>query len=311
MKRVVVLGGSGFFGGLIVERLRAAGLEPLAASRSSGELRIDANNPDDVRMNLKQRDLVIDAAGPFQKRNSALIEAARSIGFDIIDLSDSADYTAMIYQHEPPIRAAGIRVLTACSALSSVSAVALKLSGIERPVKISVYLQPASRFTASAGTVGSFLNSIEGRIRGFRFPQPIGERSGMTVKSVDAVTLPPVFQNLKTEFVVDAEFSELLRFKFVRGLLERFQSKALKLAHRIGETRGVLGFEVTATLRHKQLIFAGEKSYLLAVLPAVFAATAIAEGRFAPRGLVAPTDHVDPEMLMQASRAEGIEIIHG
>ena len=84
MKRVVVIGGSGFFGGLIAERLAAAGLQPIIASRSRGELRIDANNPEDLRNNLKGRDLVIDAAGPFQKRTPALIEAARTIGFDVI-----------------------------------------------------------------------------------------------------------------------------------------------------------------------------------------------------------------------------------
>ena len=67
MKRIIVLGGSGFFGHLIVERLRAAGMEPISASRSSGEMRIDANNPDDIRNNVKPRDLVVDAAGPFHQ----------------------------------------------------------------------------------------------------------------------------------------------------------------------------------------------------------------------------------------------------
>src|SRR6476646_1997879 len=126
MKRVVVIGGSGFFGRLIVERLTAAGLQPIAASRSWGELRIDANDPESLRASLKQRDLVIDAAGPFQKRTPALIQVARTIGFDVIDLSDSPEYTAMIYEQQAPILASGIRVLTACSSLSTVSALMLK-----------------------------------------------------------------------------------------------------------------------------------------------------------------------------------------
>ena len=109
MRRVVVLGGSGFFGRLIVERLSAAGLNPIAASRSSGELRIDANDADAIHANLKQRDIVIDAAGPFQTRTPALIQAARTIGFDLIDLSDSPEYTAMIYQQQAPIHPVGQR----------------------------------------------------------------------------------------------------------------------------------------------------------------------------------------------------------
>ena len=100
MKRVVVLGGSGFFGQWIVRRLIAAKLQPIVASRTRGELRIDANNADDLRKNLKARDLVIDCAGPFQKRNSALIETARTMGVDVIDISDSAEYTEMIYTED-------------------------------------------------------------------------------------------------------------------------------------------------------------------------------------------------------------------
>jgi len=63
VRRVVVLGGAGFFGRLIVERLGAAGLNPIVASRSHGELRIDANDGEALRANLKTRDIVVDAAG--------------------------------------------------------------------------------------------------------------------------------------------------------------------------------------------------------------------------------------------------------
>jgi hypothetical protein len=58
--------GAGFFGQLVVERLGKAGLQPIVASRTHGELRIDANNADDLKKNLKPRDLVVDCAGPFQ-----------------------------------------------------------------------------------------------------------------------------------------------------------------------------------------------------------------------------------------------------
>src|SRR4029077_1469713 len=155
MKRVVILGGSGFFGRLIAEGLAAAGVQPIVASRTRGELRIDADNPEDLRICLRPRDLVIDAAGPFQKRSPALINAARTIGFDLIDISDSPDYTAMVYQHEAPIQAAGIRVLPACSALSTVSAAVLKSYSVEEPRRLSAYLVPASRYTANPGTLAS------------------------------------------------------------------------------------------------------------------------------------------------------------
>lgn len=319
MKRVVILGGSGFFGRLIAERLYTAGLKPIVASRSWGELRIDANNPEDLRTKLKQRDLVIDAAGPFQTRTPALIEAARTMGFDIIDLSDSAAYTEMIYQHEAPIGAAGIRVLTACSSLSTVSAAVLKSSSVEATRRLSVYLMPASRHTATAGTMASLLASVEGGVRTFEFPAPLGHRGGITVKSVDSVTLPRIFPALRTtELVVDVQiFGANLglyaaaRWPGLRQFAERFRSTLLGITRRIGPTSGVLAYELASAAGHKYRIFTGEKCHMLAVIPAIEAALAIAGGRFPQRGLVPPTDHVDPAQLFDAVRKEGIETIAG
>jgi NAD(P)-dependent dehydrogenase (short-subunit alcohol dehydrogenase family) len=312
MKRLIVLGGSGFFGRLIVEKLAADGLQPIAASRSSGEIRIDANNPEDIRANLKQRDLVIDAAGPFQRRTPALIDAARTIGFDVIDLSDSPEYTAMVYERETPISAAGIRVLTACSSLSTVSAMIVKTSGIEQPRRLSVYLVPASRHTANPGSIKSFLSAVEGRSRSIRFAVPLGMRSGVTVKSVDSVTLPRLFSSLQTtELIVDSGNmigNFLLPYPGFRRLIERHLKAARAIAHLVGEKAGVLAFEVAATAKSKQVIFMGERTHMLAVIPAIEAARAIADGRLAARGLIPPTEHVDPFTFWDAVRREGISV---
>ena len=300
MKTIIVLGGSGFFGKLIVERLREAGLQPLVASRSSGDMRIDANNPDDLRVYLKQRDLVIDAAGPFQTRTPALIETAMRIGFDIIDLSDSPDYTAMIYERAAPIGAAGIRVLTACSTLSTVSAMVVKLAGIPEPRKLTVVLRPESRYTANRGAVESFLHSIE----------EVTPR-GMRMKTVDSVTLPRAFSTLQNaELIVDtgAAGNFFLQFASFRRLIRRYQSTAAKIARAIGRGEGIVRFEVSTMIRRKEQVFRGRKSYMLAVLPAVHAATAIAAGRFPHRGIVPPTEHVDSAHLLAAITKEGITI---
>ena len=62
---------------------------------------------------------------------------------------------------------------------------------------------------------------------------------------------------------------------------------------------------------NKYRIFSGEKSYLLAVIPAIHAAIAIAEGRFSRRGVVAATEQVEPNQLFDAARKEGITTIAG
>lgn len=313
MRRVIVLGGSGFFGRLIVERLGAAGLSPIAASRTHGEMRIDANDPEAIRANLKTRDIIVDAAGPFQNRTPALIQAARTMGFDLIDLSDSPEYTAMIYEQKAPIGASGIRVLTACSSLSTVSALMLKASGNDQPHRLSVYLVPASRHTANASTLTSFLSGIEGGSRKIHFPPPLGTRSGITVKSVDAITLPRVFPSLKTtEFVVDGGIpgmNILLRLKQMRDLASKHQVKLIKFARLIGPKQGILAFDIASALRRRQRIFIGENSYMLAVIPAIEAAIAIANGRFAPRGLVPPTEHLSVDAFLTAVARERIQMI--
>jgi NAD(P)-dependent dehydrogenase (short-subunit alcohol dehydrogenase family) len=313
MKRVVVLGGSGFFGRLIAEKLHRAELRPIVASRSQGDLRIDADNPTDIRSNLEPRDLVIDAAGPFQTRTPALIEAARTIGFDVIDLSDSPEYSSFIYDQAAPIQAAGIRVLTACSALSTVSALVLKSSGIDQPETLSAYLVPASRKTASLGTLTSVLASVEGERRTFRFPQPFGMRSGITARSVDKVTLPRLFSSLRTiELVIDLQVpgaNTLLRAKSFRWMLSRFQPMVVNITHRIGHSTGVLAYEITSAGRHTQTIFSGEQSYLLAVIPAVEAAKAIVSGRFPQRGVIPATEHIDLTRFTDAVRREGIAMV--
>lgn len=318
MKRVIVIGGSGFFGGLIVARLRAAGLEPIAASRTQGDLRIDVDRPEDLRANLQPRDLIVDAAGPFHKRTPALIDAARTIGFDVIDLSDSPEYTSLVYEREAPINAAGIRVLTSCSALSTLSAAVLKSTPVEHPRRLSVYLVPASRYTASPGTITAVLSSLLPASRTFQFPRPFGRRTGIGVKSVDSVTLPRLFPTLRTtDLYVDTQVPgmnlllQAARWPAVRRIIERHQRTILGMARRFGRSSGMIAFEIASQSAHKRYIFAGEKSYLVAVIPAVETAIAIANGRMKARGLVPPTEQIDAAYLLEAIRKERITLIAG
>jgi uncharacterized protein YbjT (DUF2867 family) len=312
MKRIVILGGNGFFGALIAEKLRSAGLEPVIASRTS-EMRIDANNRDDLRAHLRQRDLVIDAAGPFQTRNTALIEVASKVGFDVIDISDSADYSGTVYQQEAPIAAAGIRFLTACSSLSTVSAAVLNMSTIKQPRRVTAYLRPASRLTANRATMAAYFASITDRPRTVQFGDPLGRRRGLLAKTVDAVTLPKVFPTLRdVEFVVDTGIpgvNWLMRKPQARALAIKHEQKLIALSRKIGPKGGILAYEIAESGgRSKHQYFTGENTHLTAVIPAVLAAQVIAAGRFPHRGVVPPTQHVNAEALFEAFFKEGIAV---
>ena len=121
MRRVVVLGGLGLFGGAVVEQLRGLGISPLvAARRESADIQLDANDPHSVRAAFRAEDLVIDAAGPFQRRSMALLEAAVATGFDLIDINDNLSYAEQVLACESSVVQAGIRVLSSASSVSCI-----------------------------------------------------------------------------------------------------------------------------------------------------------------------------------------------
>ena len=184
----------------------------------------------------------------------------------------------------------------------------LRLSLVSCPV----YLLPATRHTANPGAVTSFFRGIEGGWRRLHFPQPVGNRSGITVKSVDAITLPRVFPSLQaTEFVVDSGMglTILMRSAMLRRLMEKYQSQMLKVAKSLGPKRGIIGYDIGSAVRRRQRVFVGENSYMIAVIPAIEAAIAIANGRFSHRGLVAPIHHLPLDTFLAAVEKERIQMI--
>ncbi|MBI3466309.1 MAG: saccharopine dehydrogenase NADP-binding domain-containing protein [Planctomycetes bacterium] len=335
MRRIVVLGGRGFFGRAIVELLRAAGEVPLVASRSAeADVPVDVEEPVSLRTALRTHDVVIDTVGPFQDRSTALVEAALDIGFDLVDISDSIAYVGKIDRLRADIEARPIRLLTACSAMSAITAAMIKLSGVEKPVRVTGFIAPATRYTANSATAVSLLRSIGQPIQVWRdgglvtefgwltrrtleLPPPLGRIRGYLVETVDSLTLPRLWPTLRTaEYYVDARvpgmntaFLLAARVPAIRSLLERTRAVGLVLARRLGYRRGGLAYEIqTADETVTRCTIAGERSYLIPIIPAVLAARALANGRFAYQGLVPPNRHVDLKELAQFFDLYGITV---
>ncbi len=337
MRRIVVLGGLGFFGGLALQRLRADGASPLTAARRPGaDLQVDVEDPASLRTALRPGDVALDAVGPFQTRTTALVEAALEIGFDLVDIADSLDYIEKLYALRSQIDARGIRVLTACSSISSISAALVRLSGLEHPVRVTGFLAPASRYSANPGTAGSLLCSVGrpirvlrdgqlvtrpgwGESRAFTLPPPIGRVHGRLFESADSLTLPAIWPNLRTvDFYVDSRvpglntvFALAVRWPVLRRTLERLQTPGLALARLLGSPAGCLAYEIEAAggAFARFALIARERGYFTPIVPAVLAARAIAEGRFAPAGLVPPDRHVHPEELVAYLDSIGVRCL--
>ncbi len=341
IRRIVVIGGTGFFGRAAVELLRAEGMALLLAARGSGrdggtppDLRVDAEDPVALRRALLEGDIVLDAAGPFQERSAALIETALDVGCDVIDLSDSLGHFLKVETLRTRIEVKGIRVLTSCSSVTTLLAALVRASGVRDPARVSVYLSPASRVTATAGTGGALRNSLVRPIqilrggslvpaRGWResrvflMPPPIGRGRGYLMESIHAATLPRIFPTLRdADFWVDSRvpglnrvFCLLARVPAVAARLARAGRRSMSLARAFGSTAGGMLAEIEdgSGAVTQARVFAPRRSYLAAVAPAVLAIRAIASGRFTERGLVSHDRHVDPDELIAYLGRLGIE----
>jgi hypothetical protein len=334
MKRVIVLGGSGWFGRSIVEQLKQLGIDAVPASRGAGSrLRIDAEKAESLRSSLRKGDLVIDATGPFHTRSTALLNAAMEIGCDLIDINDDLVYAQQVAALEPRIESAGIRVLSSASTVSAVAAAMVRQSGIAAPVRVSGFLAPAARHSANAGAALSLLRSVgrsisvwrDGRWqsafgwtepRRFAMPRPVGPVTGRLFETADALWLPRIWPSLREVDVrVDARAPGANRLLQLAGKSNRFHRLVERQVHwgawlcrKLGRTAGGVGYEIENSRRdvRRFALVSKESSYLSAIAPAVLAAQAIVEDRYPRHGLITPERHVEPADLFRYLEGLGI-----
>jgi uncharacterized protein YbjT (DUF2867 family) len=335
VRRVVVLGGTGFFGRAAMGLLRDAGIPARAAARRSAGLALDAEDPASLRRALRPGDVVLDAAGPFQARTPALAEAAIELGCDVVDIADASAYVRSVLALGERAAQAGVRLLPACSTCSAVSSAMVEWSGLPHPVRLTAFLVPATRRTATAATAASLLAGL-GRpipvlrdgavreVRGFtearRWPAgtPLGARRGWIFDTPDGDLLPLSHPGIATaEVFVDPNVPGLAgalalaaRVRPLRDAMARTIPAALPLVRLLGREHGGFGCEVEdasgAVVR--LVLTAGREAYRLAVIPAVLAVRSILEGRMGGPGIVPPHVQVDAAELLRTLRASGFEL---
>jgi hypothetical protein len=327
MRRVLVLGGLGHFGRTAVDELRRIGVRAMTASRrSEADLKIDANDASSIRQSVHKGDVVLDAAGSFHERSTALIEAAAEINFDIIDLNDDLGYAERVIALEPQIDAAGIRVLSSASSVSAVAAAVVRHSGIDLPVRVTAFLAPASRYTANVGSTESLWRSVgrpvrilaDGALttrvgwtetRPFTMPRPVGRISGHLFESADAVNLPRSWPSIRdvTMYVdsntlgVNSLLTMAAHSEPLRELMQQKVEWGAWLAKKLGSPAGGIGYEIEAANGRvvRYAIVAAAKSFLTAVAPALIATRNIAADKFAADGLVPPDRQTEPSTLFE------------
>lgn len=337
MTRIVVLGGRGFFGRAAIQLLREMGHVPLAAARSPGaDLVLDAEDGDVLRRTLAEGDVVLDAAGPFQARTTALVEAALDIGFHVVDLADALPFAERVVALRERIDAAGVAICPSASTVSAVTAALVRMSGIDAPTRISGFLVPAARHTAVEASSASLMGSVGRRVRVWEDGR-MTERDGWTTRrratdvpafgtldghlfeSADALFLPLAFPMLRAVAShvdtrvpgLNAVLSAAARVPPLLAAVKRMRRLALPLTRRFGRADGGYAVEVEgAKGRIARVVLASSgPGYLTAVAPAVLACRALAEGTFARRSLVLPHEVAPAEEIVALLEGKGIGVL--
>lgn len=224
--RVLVLGGYGFFGRRLVERLaRQPGLHILVAGRSHSRAQacIEALPPglpgrlepvgldaraDGLADTLRRLapEVLVDAAGPFHDADHRVPAACIAAGVDAIDLADTPAYVAGSAALDAQARAAGVLVASGASSVPALStAVADELAhGLGSVQAIDIGISPGNRTERGLSTVRSILSYCGqpiacsgGRaVRGWSgrwervYPSPVGARLLSPCDVPDLTLLP-------------------------------------------------------------------------------------------------------------------------
>ena len=179
---IMIIGASGVFGSRLTELLteeqgisltlagrRLAPLERIASGRSTVKARsldrdiVTARDLDGV-------DMVIDAAGPFQRSHSQVIEAAIAAKCQYIDLADGRKFVANISRFDQAAKEADIAVVTGASSIPALSHAVIDhlTSGWQQIYNIRVGIFPGNRAPRGRAVVEAILSYTGKPVRVFR-----------------------------------------------------------------------------------------------------------------------------------------------
>ena len=254
--------------------------------------------------------MIVDTAGPFQTRSTALAQAAIERRCDLIDVSDSLGYARAVLELHDRAVAAGVRIFSSCSAIATVAASAIRASGSAAPETCDLFLAPASADTGNPATVNAFLASVDwSRSREF----PADRRRGYRVESAAALLLPRSWPSLRwVDFWVDpnAPFAaSAVRLAARLGLASLVAALAPVSARLLGRREGSFSVATSDGGRYSLTrLSAPRGSYLIAAEPAVLAAESLARESETAAGVVPADAQVDPASLFARLRALGVDV---
>ena len=269
--RVLVLGGYGFFGRRLVERLvLQPGLQILIAGRSATkgqalalELKslsaasplsscvLDADDPDLAqRLWALRPHVVVHTAGPFQGQDYRVARACIAAGTHYVDLADGRAFVVGIAALDEEARAAGVAVLSGASSVPALSSAVVDelAAGMHVVDYIDIGISPGNRTERGVSTVQSVLSycgraietpsaqSVFGWCGTWHqeYPSPVGNRLLSPCDVPDLALLP-------------ARYPGRPRVRFGAGLELRFLHRGMNAMAWLARRGWVAGWEWHAT----------------------------------------------------------------
>lgn len=329
---VLVVGATGYFGRLLVEDLlsftdcgvvvcsrRRKDSQALAAELSKtspGRIRFtggDLNEPTAWAAALKGVFAAICAAGPFQGMPLSLLEACLTRGVHYLDLADDRDFVRRALEKARE-RSGKTAVCPGWSTAPALTAILAKIAatGMDKGIDISSQIAPGHRAPRNVGTVLSLLHSTGKPMRlwsdnawrdawgwsepkVFRFPEPVGTRTGFLVNVPDYDLFPDLFNARSVSFRAGAEFAALNAGTSVLAALSRhkivsdwsfasgFLRSVLAITSVFGHDSGAVGVEVHGTRNGRPTtsrasVTAAHEGQRIPVMPASFVISALKRG---------------------------------
>ena len=339
-RKVLIAGGTGYFGRLLVEDLRRhADCELIVAGRGSADLW----NPASLEAALKGVSVAICAAGPFQALPTTLPELCLRHGIHYIDLADDRAFVRKVRALVSSQDKERPAVCTGWSTVSALSGILARIgtAGAKTVDSIYIHMAPGNRGPRSVGTIASLLHSVgqkfnvlrDGRwcaVRGwseprdFVFPAPIGCRSGYLVDVPDHELFPDLFHAHTVEFRASSELhilnvavsslAWLVRTGAVKSWVpfSRIFQRAPALLGFAGHDWGGIGVEITGPNgRRRVSVIADSNGPAIAVMPASVMTASLLSGSACQnnRGLVSPADWLTREELDEECKKRGFRFI--
>ena len=243
--RILLLGATGYTGGLVLDALLRRGVRPTVAGRnpaalaalaeSSGGLDhavVDAGDPASLREQLRQGDVLITTVGPFERYGYPVAEAAADIGAHYIDSTGEVGFVRNLYErYHRRAKESGAVMLPAFGydyvPGILAGALALQRAGdAARALDIGYFATAPLRKGISQGTRTTMRDGLTlpstrlhrhrlvdertaSRVRDFTLPG--GRRSAFLVSGTEVLFLPNTFPELSGITVYNGWFPALSR----------------------------------------------------------------------------------------------------